>query len=97
MYLDIHKEAEESMGKTISAYREELQNIRAGRANPALLDKTTVECYGQMTPLNQVASISAPEPRLIAIQPWDASLISEIEKSILRSDLGLNPSNDGIG
>lgn len=95
MYLDIHKEAEESMGKTISAYREELQNIRAGRANPALLDKTTVECYGQMTPLNQVASISAPEPRLIAIQPWDASLISEIEKSILRSDLGLNPSNDG--
>lgn len=95
MYLDIHKEAEVNMEKTISAYKEELQSIRAGRANPALLDKIMVESYGQMTPLIQIGSISAPEPRLITIQPWDPSLISEIEKSILRSDLGLNPSNDG--
>ena len=95
MYLDVHKEAEANMNKTISAYREELQSIRAGRANPALLDKIMVECYGQMTPLKQIGSISAPEARLITIQPWDANLIAEIEKSILRSDLGLNPSNDG--
>lgn len=95
MYLDIHKEAEEKMGKTISVYKEELQSIRAGRANPALLDKITVDYYGQITPLKQVGSISAPEPRLIAIQPWDASLIPLIEKEILKSDLGLNPSNDG--
>lgn len=95
MNLDIHKEAEEKMGKTISVYREELQSIRAGRANPALLDKITVDYYGQITPLKQVGSISAPEPRLIAIQPWDTSLIPLIEKEILKSDLGLNPSNDG--
>ncbi|HLS53208.1 MAG TPA: ribosome recycling factor [Tissierellaceae bacterium] len=95
MYLDVHKQAEARMKKTISVYREELQSIRAGRANPALLDKISVEYYGQMTPLNQVASISAPEPRLLAIQPWDVSLISEIEKQILKSDLGINPSNDG--
>lgn len=95
MYLDIHKEAEVNMEKTIAAYREELQSIRAGRANPSLLDKIMVECYGQMTPLKQIGSISAPEARLITIHPWDANLISEIEKSILRSDLGLNPSNDG--
>ena len=78
MYLDIHKEAEVNMGKTISAYKEELQSIRAGRANPALLDKIMVESYGQMTPLKQIGSISAPEARLITIQPWDANLISEI-------------------
>lgn len=95
MYLDIHKEAAEKMGKTISVYREELQSIRAGRANPALLDKISVDYYGQVTPLKQIGSISAPEPRLIAIQPWDASLIPLIEKEILKSDLGLNPSNDG--
>lgn len=95
MYLDVHKEAEENMSKAVSAYQEELKSIRAGRANPALLDKIMVDAYGQMTPLKQISSISAPEPRLISIQPWDANLIAEIEKSILRSDLGLNPSNDG--
>jgi ribosome recycling factor len=95
MNLDLHKEAEEKMIKTISVYREELQSIRAGRANPALLDKITVDYYGQMTPLKQVASVSAPEPRLLVIQPWDAKLIPVIEKEILKSDLGLNPSNDG--
>lgn len=95
MYLDLHKEAEIKMGKTISIYKEELQSIRAGRANPALLDRMTVDYYGQSTPLKQVASISAPEPRLLVIQPWDSKLIPIIEKEIQKSDLGINPSNDG--
>lgn len=95
MYLDIHKEAEKKMKRTIAVYQEELQGIRAGRANPALLDKITVDYYGTNTPLNQVASVSAPEPRLLVIKPWDVNLIPAIEKEILKSDLGLNPSNDG--
>lgn len=95
MYLDAHKEAEVKMKKTISVYKEDLQSIRAGRANPALLERISVEYYGQMTPLNQVSSISAPEPRLLVIQPWDATLIPIIEKAIQKSDLGINPSNDG--
>ncbi|SCL82958.1 ribosome recycling factor [Sporanaerobacter sp. PP17-6a] len=95
MYLDIHKETEERMKKTISVYKEELAGIRAGRANPSILDKITIEYYGAVTPLVQVAGISAPEPRLLVIQPWDPKTISLIEKSILKSDLGLNPSNDG--
>ena len=95
MYLDLHKEAEEKMIKTVSVYKEELQSIRAGRANPQLLDKITVDYYGQVTPLKQVGGISAPEPRLLVIQPWDSKLIPIIEKEILKSDLGLNPSNDG--
>ncbi len=95
MYLDVHKESEEKMKKTISVYKEELQSIRAGRANPGLLDKINVDYYGQMTPLKQVASVSAPEPRLLVIQPWDSKLIPVIEKEILKSDLGINPSNDG--
>lgn len=95
MNLPIFKETEEKMQKTIAVYKEELVGIRAGRANPQLLDKITVEYYGQMTPLKQVASISAPEPRMLAIQPWDPNLIPAIEKEILKSDLGLTPSNDG--
>lgn len=95
MYRVHLKEAEEKMGKTISVYKEELQSIRAGRANPTLLDKITVDYYGQITPLKQVGSVSAPEPRLLTIQPWDSKLIPIIEKEILKSDLGLNPSNDG--
>lgn len=95
MYRVHLKEAEEKMGKTISVYKEELQSIRAGRANPTLLDKITVDYYGQVTPLKQVGSVSAPEPRLLTIQPWDSKLIPIIEKEILKSDLGLNPSNDG--
>lgn len=95
MYQEHLKEAENKMGKTISVYKEELQSIRAGRANPGLLDKINVDYYGQITPLKQVGSISAPEPRLLVIQPWDAKLIPVIEKEILKSDLGLNPSNDG--
>lgn len=95
MYLDVHKESEEKMKKTILVYKEDLQSIRAGRANPGLLDKINVDYYGQMTPLKQVASVSAPEPRLLVIQPWDSKLIPAIEKEILKSDLGINPSNDG--
>lgn len=95
MYLDVHKETEVKMKKTCNVYQEELSSIRAGRANPALLDKIIVEYYGVMTPLNQIAGVSAPEPRLLVIQPWDANTIAHIEKAILKSDLGLNPSNDG--
>lgn len=95
MNLDIHKNTEERMRKTIEACKNELTTVRAGRANPSLLDRVTVEYYGTQTPLNQVANISIPEPRMIVIQPWDANIVQEIEKAILKSDLGLNPSNDG--
>nr|WP_300005334.1 ribosome recycling factor [Tissierella sp.] len=95
MNLDIHKTIEEKMERTIASYREELQSIRAGRANTSILDKIIVDYYGQMTPLIQVASVAAPEPRLLTIQPWDSKLISVIEKAILVSDLGINPTNDG--
>jgi ribosome recycling factor len=87
--------SEERMKKTIAALHDEFNAIRTGRASPALLDKVRVDYYGQKTPLSQVATISVPEARLIVIQPWDRSLFSEIEKAILKSDLGLNPSNDG--
>lgn len=86
---------EEKMKISVSVYTEELKSVRAGRANPAILDKITVPYYGVDTPLNQVAGISVPEARLITIQPWDASIIGEIEKAIQRSDIGINPSNDG--
>jgi len=86
---------EEKMKKTIAAFQDELNSIRTSRASPVLLDKIRVDYYGQKTPLSQVATISVPEARLIVIQPWDRSLFSEIEKAILKSDLGLNPSNDG--
>lgn len=95
MILEVHKESESKMEKTISVYKEELHAIRAGRANPALLDRIHVDYYGQVTPLKQVGSVSAPEPRMLVIQPWDTKLIPIIEKEILKSDLGLNPSNDG--
>lgn len=91
----IKKDLEEKINKTIKVYEDELLSIRAGRANPALLDRITVEAYGQQTPLNQVAGITAPEARLLQVQPWDAGLIPSIEKEIQKSDLGLNPSNDG--
>ena len=89
------KPFEEKMKRSVSVYTEELKSVRAGRANPAILDKITVPYYGVDTPLNQVAGISVPEARLMTIQPWDASLIGEIEKAIQRSDIGINPSNDG--
>ena len=88
-------EFEEKMKKTISVYNENLSEIRAGRANPAILNKIKVSYYGVETPINQVAGISVPEARMIVIQPWDASILKEIEKAILASDIGLNPNNDG--
>ena len=85
----------ERMEKSIGAYQEKLSEIRAGRANPAILNKISVEYYGVPTPINQVAGISVPEARMIVIQPWDASVLKAIEKAILASDIGLNPNNDG--
>ena len=81
--------------KAIESLESRLLNIRAGRANPAILNKVTVDYYGVPTPINQMAGISVPEARLIVIQPWDASVLKEIEKAILASDIGLNPNNDG--
>ncbi|MCI8276387.1 MAG: ribosome recycling factor [Clostridia bacterium] len=89
------EELEERMKKSVSVYEENLSEIRAGRANPAILNKISVEYYGVPTPINQVAGISVPEARMIVIQPWDASVLKEIEKAILASDIGLNPNNDG--
>lgn len=88
-------ELEERMNKTLSVLEENFSEIRAGRANPAILNKITVDYYGVPTPINQVAGISVPEARLIVIQPWDRSVLKEIEKAILASDIGLNPNNDG--
>ena len=85
----------EKMEKSISVYREKLSEVRAGRANPAILNKVKIDYYGTPTPINQVAGVSVPEARLIVIQPWDASLLKEIEKAILASDIGINPNNDG--
>ena len=86
---------EERMKKTISVFEENLSEIRAGRANPAILNKVTVDYYGSQTPINQMAGISVPEARLIVIQPWDMSVLKEIERAILASDIGITPNNDG--
>ncbi|HWT26312.1 MAG TPA: ribosome recycling factor [Mobilitalea sp.] len=83
------------MGKTVETLREEYSTIRAGRANPHLLDKLRIDYYGQPSALQSVANISVPEARIIQIQPWESKLIKEIEKAIINSDLGLTPSNDG--
>ena len=88
-------EIEERMEKTISVFEGNLSEIRAGRANPNILNKIMVEYYGVPTPINQVAGISVPEPRLIVIQPWDMSVLKEIEKAIQKADIGINPNNDG--
>ena len=87
--------AKGKMEKTISALVSELSSIRAGRANPHVLDKLRVDYYGTPTAIQQVANVSVPEPRMIQIQPWEASMVKEIEKAILTSDLGINPTNDG--
>ena len=86
---------ENKMTKTLEGLTKELVTIRAGRANPHILDKLTVDYYGTPTPLQQVANITVPEARMIQIQPWEASLIKEISKAIMASDLGLNPNSDG--
>ena len=91
----MYSHIEEKMKKSLSVLNEELAGIRAGRANPKILDKIMVEYYGTPTPINQVANIMVPEARMITIQPWDASLLKEIEKEIQKSDIGINPNNDG--
>ncbi len=95
MLDDIYQDTRESMEKTITSLGKELNRVRTGRANLSLLDGIRVDYYGTLTPLNQMASLSVPESRLITIQPWDATAIKEIEKAILKSDLGLTPSSDG--
>ena len=85
----------ERMEKTINNFSEKLSEVRAGRANPAILNKVKIDYYGTPTPINQVAGVSVPEARLIVIQPWDANVLKEIEKAILASDIGINPNNDG--
>lgn len=86
---------QEKMEKTINNFAERLSEIRAGRANPAILNKVKIDYYGTPTPINQMAGISVPEARLIVIQPWDISVLKDIEKAILASDIGINPNNDG--
>ncbi|MCI8482214.1 MAG: ribosome recycling factor [Clostridia bacterium] len=90
-----YKMIEEKMEKSINVFAENLAAVRAGRANPAILNKVKVDYYGVETPISQVAGISVPEARLIVIQPWDASILKEIERAILASDIGINPNNDG--
>ncbi|MDY7222972.1 ribosome recycling factor [Halalkalibacterium halodurans] len=95
MSKEVLNDAEQRMTKATEALGRELAKLRAGRANPAMLDRITVEYYGAETPLNQLATISVPEARLLVIQPFDKSSISDIERAIQKSDLGLTPSNDG--
>ncbi|HEB76477.1 MAG TPA: ribosome recycling factor [Nitrospirae bacterium] len=95
MDKELKKKAKEKMEKAVEVLKKDLGSIRTGRASISLLDNITVEYYGTQTPLNQVATLSVPEPRMIAIQPWEQSMIPVIEKAVLQSDLGLNPTNDG--
>jgi len=95
MIADALKETETRMKKAIEKLREGLMTIRTGRASPALVERLRVDYYGAATPLNQLAAISVPEPRLLVIRPWDPTAVGEIEKAILKSELGLTPSNDG--
>ena len=95
MIKEIIEKSEEKMDKTISILKKELATMKAGKANPTMLDRISVEYYGSETPINQLAGISSPEPRVLLIQPWDKASLKSIEKAILQSDLGINPSNDG--
>jgi len=95
MIKDLLKETEERMNKAVDALRDNLVTIRTGRASPALVERLPVEYYGTPTPLNQLATISVPDPRLLAIRPWDPNALADIERAILKSELGLTPSNDG--
>ena len=95
MIKDILTSREEKMQKTLESLKREFASLRAGRATPSLLDKVMVDYYGTPTPVNQVAKVSVPEPRMIVIQPWEKTLIKELEKAILKSDLGLTPNSDG--
>lgn len=95
MINDVLKDGEERMKRSLEAFRRELASVRAGRASPGLLDKIMVDYYGTPTPVNQMATISVPEPRLLVIQPWDRNAIGNIEKAIVKSDLGIAPVSDG--
>ena len=95
MIKDVMDDAEVRMGKAIDALRRDLATIRTGRASPSLVERLSVDYYGSSTPLNQLAGISVPEPRLLVIQPWDRGSMAAIEKAIQKSELGLNPTNDG--
>lgn len=95
MYREVIATATEKMKKTTAVYQDELRSIRAGRANPQLLERVTVDYYGVQTPLTQMGNITSPEPRMLVINVWDLKAIPLVEKAILKSDLGLNPSNDG--
>lgn len=95
MMKSSYPEIEEKMQRGISFLLSEFNTIRAGRANAAILDKVTVEYYGTETPINQTATISVPDPRMLVVQPWDVNLLKDIEKAILKSDLGITPVNDG--
>jgi ribosome recycling factor len=96
MIKEVLDELGERMQKSVEALQDDLLSIRTGRASPALVEKLAVEYYGTATPLNQMASIAAPEPRLLVIRPWDPSALADIERAILKSDLGLTPMNDGM-
>ncbi|WP_232697065.1 ribosome recycling factor [Brevibacillus daliensis] len=96
MPQSIIKDTEERMSKAISALKKDLATLRAGRATPQMLDKIVVDYYGTPTPINQLANVSAPEPRLLQIQPWDKGALKDIDRAIQQSDLGLTPTNDGI-
>ena len=95
MIQDVLDTAKEKMKKSCAVYERDMMSLRAGRANPQLLDRIMVDYYGTPTPINQIGNISSPEPRLLVISPWEAKMIPTIEKAIQKSDLGLNPSNDG--
>jgi ribosome recycling factor len=95
MIESIYDESRESMGKSIASLKKELNRLRTGRASLSILEGIKVDYYGTLTPLNQMATLAVPESRLITIQPWDVSVIKDIEKAFLKSDLGLTPSNDG--
>jgi len=88
-------EAENNMKKSVEVMKKEMATLRAGRATPALVDKVTVDYYGTPTPLTQLSNVSAPEPRLLVIQPWDKNVMADVERAILKSDLGITPTNDG--
>jgi ribosome recycling factor len=95
MIESVYRDSKDNMGKVIEALKKELKRVRTGRASLSLLDGIKVDYYGTLTPLNQLATLAAPESRLITIQPWDTAVIKEIEKAVLKSDLGLTPSSDG--
>ena len=95
MIDDVMLTAEDKMQKSCAAYERDMMGLRAGRANPKLLDRIMVDYYGTQTPIPQIGNISSPEPRLLVIAPWEAKMIPQVEKAIQKSDLGLNPSNDG--